>query len=487
MKKNLTIYLLYDNNDYYKLPANDLSKNSNVREISLVGGSEDIIGLKRIKSRNLFDSETMRSIANKTKSNYALVQIKRGKIIPGQFFIERLLTAAQNTSAGLVYCDFYEQEGTKLIPHPLIDYQPGSIRDDFDFGSFVMIEKDTMLKAVKSVKDSAKYSGFYSLRLAISRQNSIFRLPECLYTVEREDRMEAGEKQFNYVDPKNRDVQIEMERSATEHLKKLKAFLSPGSKKLNPGSLKFDYEASVIIPVKNREKTISESVVSALEQKTNFKFNLLVVDNHSTDETTKILNEISKKDKRVIHIIPERRDLQIGGCWNEAIFHNLCGKFAIQLDSDDLYKDQTTLQKIVDKFYEERCGMVIGSYQLTDFNLNEVPPGIIDHREWSEDNGKNNALRINGMGAPRAFFTPLIRDIKFPNVSYGEDYSVVLAISRHYKIGRIYEPIYICRRWEGNTDSSLSIEQENRNNFYKDKIRTIEILARKQFIRGKKK
>jgi hypothetical protein len=484
MKRNLTLYLLYDNNDCYKLLADKLGKNSNVKEVILIGETENEIGFKCIKSGNLFDSETMKSIASKTKSDYALIQIKRGKIIPGQFFIERILTAAENTSAGLVYSDFYEQDGVQLTPHPLIDYQSGSIRDDFDFGSFVMIEREALRKAVKSVKNDVKYSGFYTLRLAISRQNSIFRLPELLYTVEKEDREKTGEKQFNYVDPRNRDVQIEMERSVTEHLKKLKAFLSPGSKKLNLGALKFDYEASVIIPVKNRERTIADSVASALEQKTSFKFNLIVVDNHSTDETTKILDEFSNNNNRVIHIIPKRKDLQIGGCWNEAIFHKLCGKFAVQLDSDDLYKDQSTLQKIVDKFYEERCGMVIGSYQLTDFELNEVPPGVVDHREWSEDNGKNNALRINGLGAPRAFFTPLLRDIKFPNVSYGEDYSVVLAISRYYKIGRIYEPIYICRRWKGNTDSSLSIEQENRNNFYKDKIRTIEISARKQFIIG---
>jgi Glycosyl transferase family 2 len=487
MKKNLTLYLLYDKNDCYKLLADELGKNSNVKEVILISETGNEIGFKCIKSRNIFDSKTMKSIANKTNSKYALIQVKRGEITPGQFFIERILTAAQNTSTGFVYSDFYEQEGTKLIPHPLIDYQTGSIRDDFDFGSFVMIEKEALRKAAKSLKNDSKYSGFYSVRLAISRQSSIFRIPEFLYAVRKENRAKTGEKQFNYVDPRNRDVQIEMERSATEHLKKLKAFLSPGSKKLNPGALKFDYEASVIIPVKNRERTIADSIASALDQKTSFKFNIIVVDNHSTDETTKILDEFSHNDKRVINIIPERRDLQIGGCWNEAIFHKLCGKFAVQLDSDDIYKDQGTLQKIVDKFYEERCGMVIGSYQLTDLDLSEVPPGIIDHREWSDNNGKNNALRINGLGAPRAFFTPLIRDIKFPNVSYGEDYSVVLAISRHYKVGRIYEPIYICRRWEGNTDSSLSIEQENSNNFYKDKIRTIEILARKQIMKANKR
>jgi hypothetical protein len=486
MKRNLTLYLLYDNNNCYKLLAKELGKNSNVREIILISETENEIGFRCIKSWNLFDSRTMKSIASKTKGDYALIQIKRGKIIPGQFFIERFLSVIQNTSAGLVYSDFYERDGIKLIPHPLIDYQLGSIRDDFDFGSFVMIEREALRKAARSIKSDTKYSGFYSIRLAISRQNSIFRLPEFLYTVEKEDNGKTGEKQFSYVDPGNRDKQVEMERSVTEHLKKLKAFLSAGIKKLNPGSLKFEYEASIIIPVKNRERTIADAVNSALKQKTNFLFNLIVVDNHSTDETTKILNAFSNKDKRVIHLIPDRRDLQIGGCWNEAIFHNLCGKFAVQLDSDDFYKDPTTLQKIVDKLYEERCGMVIGSYQLTDLNLNEIPPGIVDHREWSEDNGKNNALRINGLGAPRAFFTPLIRTIKFPNVSYGEDYSVVLAISRHYKIGRIYEPIYICRRWEGNTDSSLSIEQENKNNFYKDKIRTIEILARKQFINENK-
>jgi glycosyltransferase involved in cell wall biosynthesis len=290
-----------------------------------------------------------------------------------------------------------------------------------------------------------------------------------------------GEKHFEYVETKNRGVQIEHEKVVTEHLKKIKAFLRPVSKKNDFNRTRFDIEASIIIPVRNREKTIADAVNSALKQKTKFNFNVIVVDNHSTDRTPEIIEEYSRKDKRVIHLIPERGDLGIGGCWNEAVFHKKCGKFSIQLDSDDLYRDENTLQKIIDKFYEEKCGIVIGTYQLTDFNLNEVPPGVIDHKEWSHKNGHNNALRINGLGAPRAYYTPIIREVKFPNVSYGEDYSVVLAISGKYKTGRIYEPIYICRRWKGNTDSSLTIEQENRNNFYKDKIRTIEILARQKF------
>ncbi len=277
-----------------------------------------------------------------------------------------------------------------------------------------------------------------------------------------------------------------MERIATQHLKKVKALLKPEFKKVNFEKTNYEIEASVIIPVKNREKTITNAVNSVLSQKTNFSFNLIVVDNHSSDKTTNILKHFSENDKRIIHLIPERKDLQIGGCWNEGIFHKSCGRFAVQLDSDDLYKDENTLQTIINKFYEEKCGMVIGSYQLTDFDLNEIPPGIIDHKEWTSENGMNNALRINGLGAPRAFYTPIIREIKFPNVSYGEDYAVALEISRNYKIGRIYEPIYICRRWEGNTDTSLTIGQSNRNNFYKDKIRTLEILARQKFNSKKK-
>jgi hypothetical protein len=481
MKKKISVFLLNENNDSSKLLAEELAKNENVQKIILIGKEKQKGEYGFIKSESLFDWNTIKQIAQKTKTDYALLQIKDVKIIPGQFFLERFLEVAQSVSDGIIYTDYYEMRNDKLMQHPLIDYQLGSVRDDFDFGCFILIEKNVMHKVSENIDKSLKYSGLYSLRLAISRKNAIFRIPEFLYNIENNFDKSLGEKHFEYVDTKNRGVQIEHEKVVTEHLKKIKAFLRPVSKKNDFNRARFDIEASIIIPVRNREKTIADAVNSALKQKTKFNFNVIVVDNHSTDRTTEIIEEYSRKDKRVIHLIPERGDLGIGGCWNEAVFHKKCGKFSIQLDSDDLYRDENTLQKIIDKFYEEKCGIVIGTYQLTDFNLNEVPPGVIDHKEWSHKNGHNNALRINGLGAPRAYYTPIIREVKFPNVSYGEDYSVVLAISGKYKTGRIYEPIYICRRWEGNTDSSLTIEQENRNNFYKDKIRTIEILARQKF------
>ena len=161
-----------------------------------------------------------------------------------------------------------------------------------------------------------------------------------------------------------------------------------------------------------------------------------------------------------------------------------CGRFAIQLDSDDLYINHHVLQRIVDTFHEHQCAMVIGSYKMVNFKLEEIPPGIIDHKEWTPDNGRNNALRVNGLGAPRAFYTPLLRQIRIPNVSYGEDYATALAISREY---RIYEPLYLCRRWEGNSDADLNIQRVNANNYYKDKIRMIEILARQQKIENEEK
>jgi glycosyltransferase involved in cell wall biosynthesis len=305
----------------------------------------------------------------------------------------------------------------------------------------------------------------------------IIRIPEYLYTATGNRK---SEKYFEYVDSKNREVQIEMEHAFTDYLRRVKAFIKPPVNDLDLYSQDFKKEVSVIIPVKNRLRTISEAVNSALSQKANFPFNLIVVDNHSDDGTTEVLKKLAKSNKNLIHLIPKKINLGIGGCWNEGIHNTDCGRFAIQLDSDDIYSDDNALQTIVNVFRKERCAMVIGSYQLTDFQYNPIPPGIIDHREWTEENGLNNALRINGLGAPRAFFTPIIREINFPNVSYGEDYAAELAISRCHKIGRIYEPIYICRRWEGNSDSFLSIEKENDYNLYKDKLRTLEILIRQQ-------
>ncbi len=395
--------------------------------------------------------------------------------------MERFKQVADNTNAALVYSDFYEEDKNKLVQHPVIDYQEGSLRDDFDFGQLLFIRTEYIKQVVNKDESEFKFAGLYNLRLKLSQLAPIVRIPEFLYTVEAAEEVGTEEKHFSYVDPKNREVQIEMEKAVTQHLIDVGAYVHPPFKEIDFSSVKdFEYEASVIIPVRNRVKTIGDAIESVLNQKTNFKFNLIVVDNHSTDGTTEILKSFSQKDNRIIHYIPERNDLGIGGCWNEAVHHRLCGKFSVQLDSDDIYKDENTLQTIVDVFHKEKCAMVIGSYQLTDFNLNELPPGLIDHKEWTNDNGPNNALRINGLGAPRAFFTPVLREIKLPNTSYGEDYSVGLAISRQYKIGRIYHAIYICRRWEGNSDSQLDIVRMNANNLYKDRIRTFELLARKK-------
>jgi len=321
--------------------------------------------------------------------------------------------------------------------------------------------------------------------LAVSRKFSIERIPDPIYIVESSESDNSDEKLFKYVDPGNRELQLEMEAAVTHHLKKIGAYLDTDFKEVDLKENSFTVETSIIIPVKNRAKTIKNAIGSALAQKANFNYNVIVVDNHSTDGTTEILKSLSINDDKIIHHIPQGKGLGIGGCWNEAIDHSRCGRFSVQLDSDDIYSDENTLQKIINKFYEEKCAMVIGSYKLTDFNLNEIPPGTIDHNEWTPENGPNNALRINGLGAPRAFYTPVVRKIKFPNVSYGEDYMVALAVCREYKVGRIYEPVYICRRWEGNTDASLTLEQENKNNLYKDLIRSEEIKIRQNLNRLK--
>ena len=426
-------------------------------------------------------SETIKLIAQYSSTEYTVLIIDGKSINPGQFCLERFKQVADNTNAALVYSDFYEEDKNKLVQHPVIDYQEGSLRDDFDFGQLLFIRTEYIKQVVNKDESEFKFAGLYNLRLKLSQLAPIVRIPEFLYTVEAAEEVGTEEKHFSYVDPKNREVQIEMEKAVTQHLIDVGAYVHPPFKEIDFSSvIDFEYEASVIIPVRNRVKTIGDAIESVLNQKTNFKFNLIVVDNHSTDDTTEILKSFSQKDNRIIHYIPERNDLGIGGCWNEAVHHRLCGKFSVQLDSDDIYKDENTLQTIVDVFHKEKCAMVIGSYQLTDFNLNELPPGLIDHKEWTNDNGPNNALRINGLGAPRAFFTPVLREIKLPNTSYGEDYSVGLAISRQYKIGRIYHAIYICRRWEGNSDSQLDIVRMNANNLYKDRIRTFELLARKK-------
>jgi len=432
----------------------------------------------------LTSTGAVKRMAGISETEYTVIYTKTFPLDPGSFALNRMVQVCHDTGAGMVYSGYYENKQGKLLPHPLIDYQQGSLRDDFGFGSLLFYRTEALRKAAGSISEEYLFAGLYDLRLKVSQGYPVIYIPELLYTEVETDTRKTGEKQFDYVDPRNRTVQIEMEKACTSHLKKTGGWLKPDFRRVDLACDKFDNEASVIIPVRNRMKTISDAVSSVLSQKTMCRFNLIVVDNHSTDGTTDILKQFAATDSRLIHHIPERTDLGIGGCWNEGVFHENCGRFAIQLDSDDIYIDNTVIQKIVDAFYEQNCAMVVGSYRMVNFNLEEIPPGIIDHREWTPDNGRNNALRINGLGAPRAFFTPVLRKIRIPNVSYGEDYAVGLAISRRYQIGRIYEPLYLCRRWEDNSDAELDIAKMNAHNFYKDRIRTIELMARIRMNEG---
>lgn len=432
-------------------------------------------GAETILVNNPFSTQSMKLIAEKMTAGFAFFAIQGRRLVLGQFALERLVQIAESSNASMIYSDYYEIKEGMRFNHPVIDYQQGSLRDDFDFGPVQLFRSDVLKTFIGEINDEWDHAGFYALSLLASRLGEIVRIPEFLFTMIELDVRKSGEKQFDYVSGNARDKQIEMEQACIHHLKKINAFLYPDFKVVE-FSGNFPVEATVVIPVRNRAKTIKDAVDSVLSQQTAFPFNLIVVDNHSTDGTTELLREY--EDDRLIHLIPERTDLGIGGCWNEAVFHERCGCFAVQLDSDDLYFDENTLQKIIDKFYEEKCAMVIGSYQMCNFNLEEIPPGLVDHKEWTLENGPNNALRINGLGAPRAFYTPLLREIRIPNTSYGEDYAIGLAISRNWKIGRIFEAIYRCRRWEGNSDASLDIAKENAHNAYKDWIRTVELKAR---------
>lgn len=426
---------------------------------------------------SLYQTTTIQQIAKETKGEYCLLITKSTPLKLHYLALERLQQIAEDTKAGLVYADHYQLKDDKCVNAPVIDYQQGSLRDDFDFGSVLLFNSKALKESCQRMKNSYQHAALYDLRLKLSQHYDLVHANEYLYTEIEEDNRKSGEKQFDYVDPRNQDRQKEMESACTEHLKEIGGYLTPSFKTVDFVHDAFEFEASVIIPVKNRETTIEAAIRSVLAQKANFKYNILVIDNHSTDGTTEKIDQY-KNDERVVHVVPERNDLGIGGCWNLGIHHPKCGKFAVQLDSDDLYQDENTLQIIVNAFYEQQCAMVIGSYRMTDFDLNTLPPGVIDHREWTPENGRNNALRINGLGAPRAFYTPIARQIGFPNTSYGEDYAMGLNISRHHQIGRIYDVLYLCRRWGGNSDAALSIERMNANNLYKDRIRTWELQAR---------
>ncbi len=490
MPKPITAFLPYSGQQFTKTTIEQLQQSGLVERVFLfVTGTDDVHvpGCDSIAVPSLTGSKAMSMMARKASTPYTMLILHDTEIDFGQFGVDRFAGTARSTDAGMVYSDYYDIKLGVRTPHPVIDYQLGSVRDDFNFGSVVLLDSARLKEAAAQLAGTEYlYAGWYAIRLAVSRAAQLLRIGEFLYSKIESDLRKSGERQFDYVDPRNRQVQIEMEIAATDHLRKIKAYLKPQFKEVNLKQQNFPNEASVVIPVRNRVKTIGDAVESVLRQSANFPFNLIVVDNHSSDGTTELLRGFATRDNRLVHIIPTRQDLGIGGCWNEAVHHHSCGRFSVQLDSDDLYKDETTLQRIVDTFHAEKCGMVIGSYQMTNFKLEEIPPGVIDHKEWTPDNGRNNALRINGLGAPRAFFTPLLREIKVPNVSYGEDYAVGLAISREYQIGRIYEPVYLCRRWEGNSDADLDITKQNQFNLYKDKVRTFEILARQELNRKTK-
>jgi hypothetical protein len=498
--KSFTVVTPYNPEPFFEKTLLPLAKSALVERVVIV--SQEPIQYKIDKcdvlvTEPLSSHEALHLLLNRIRTRYLLLLFRPQEILIEPNALERILRKAESTKAGLVYSDFYEKNGHRKAVHPLNDYQLGSVRDDFDFGTLILFSVPTIQKALKryGIISNVKFAGLYDLRLKVSIDHSVYHLQKPLYTVMKPrfgtDKRSWGpfgnEKLFAYVDPQNLAVQKEMETVFLDYLKKIGAFLPNNYleyfKEAEEPSKSFPVEASIVIPVRNRKETIAESVKSALSQETDFPFNVIVVDNHSTDGTTTLLSHYVKQYSRLKHIIPKKKDLGIGGCWNEALHHEACGRYVVQLDSDDLYSSSHTLQKIVKMFHQGNFGMVIGSYTLVDSKLEEIPPGLIDHREWTDDNGHNNALRINGLGCPRAFNASLMREIGFLNVSYGEDYAASLRICRQYRIGRIYESLYLCRRWSGNTDADLSIEKVNRNNAFKDKVRTDEILARQKMLK----
>ena len=482
-----TAFVPYAGGAHAHATIRELAGSPSVARVVLLSphGTKPLEGCGTILTDAPHSGETVRRIAAEAVTPYILWILTESGVGFGRFALERFAAVARLAGAGLVYSDYFDVKGGDRIIHPVNEYQPGSVRDDFHFGHVMVIDTRALRKALPArARESLRYAGVYAARLALSRRQPITRIPEPLYAAGTGDGRTHEEKHFEYVDPRNRELQREMEAAVTAHLKKIGAYLPPPAAPVDLNEGEFPVRASVIIPVKNRAGTIGDAVSSALRQRVPFGFNVIVVDNHSTDGTTHILRAFAERDGRVLHLVPERKGLGIGGCWNEAVMHPQCGRFAVQLDSDDVYADESTLVRIVDTFYAEKCAMVVGSYRITNMKLEELPPGLIDHREWTPENGRNNALRVNGFGAPRAFFTPVLRRTPFPDVSYGEDYAVALAVSRRYRVGRIYESIYLCRRWEGNSDANLDLARQNQFNAYKDTVRTLELLARQETARA---
>ena len=480
MKTTVQCFLPYIDEAQVKASVENLKQSSLVSKITLLAtdpAAKACLDCDIIYIDSLTTSATMKKIAEAAVADYILLYTKQNNLVMGYFAIDRFVKIAKDSKAGMLYADYYTVVEGKKTNSPVIDYQFGSLRDDFNFGSVLFFNTSDFKKAAAGIDKSFSAAGLYDLRLRISRIAPIVHINEYLYSDVTLDNRKSGEKIFDYVDPKNRGVQIEMEEACTDHLKAIGGYLEPVFEPIEFNRGDFKNEASVIIPVRNRVRTIRDAIKSVLSQKTDFPFNLIIIDNHSTDGTSEAIDEF-KDDPRVIHIIPERDDLGIGGCWNVGANHPEAGKFCVQLDSDDVYADENTLAKMVKAFYDNNSAMVVGTYMLTDIDMNMIPPGVIDHKEWTPENGRNNALRINGLGAPRAFYTPMLREIHVPNTSYGEDYALGLAFSRHHQIGRVYDVVYLCRRWEDNSDAALDINKMNANNLYKDRIRTWELEAR---------
>lgn len=487
MRQAIDCFIPYVDAAQAKATIDGLRESALVNNIYLLAtdaAATAVEGCTMVHIDALNSSDTMLKIAEAAKAPYTLLYTKYNNLVMGYFALDRFVRLAGDSKAGMMYADSYTVIEGKKSNAPVIDYQEGSLRDDFNFGSVLFFNTEVLKKAAAGIDVHYTAAGLYDLRLRLSRIAPIVHINEYLYSDVTVDNRKSGEKIFDYVDPKNRGVQIEMEKACTAHLKAVGGYLEPKFDEIDFNKGNFEYEASVIIPVRNRIRTIRDAIRSVLSQKTDFPFNLIVIDNHSTDGTTKAIDEF-KDDPRLVHIVPQRDDLGIGGCWNAGVQHPKCGKFAVQLDSDDVYSDENTLAKMVAAFYEQKCAMVVGTYMLTDIDKNPIPPGVIDHKEWTPENGRNNALRINGLGAPRAFYTPVLREIHVPNTSYGEDYALGLAFSRHFQIGRVYDVVYLCRRWEDNSDAALDIVKMNNNNLYKDRIRTWELQARRALVAAK--